>query len=204
MLFSSYARPRMRMYSGRTHMYILTCVYTLKCFEKCANANISWRNPGELELIVASTCIRQHALAIIWNARTRRILVRNRVMLTIWISRLQSLNAVLFFIRIHVPSPYDPGFRFFVKQSSKQEEKNQQKHSKFVFSCKNGLKQWWTEHLYCTRSPLLTYTITECLLARSGFARSGPIYCHLYATSLLMPTAYRHTSWYPNLFILVI
>ena len=45
------------------------------------------------------------------------------------------------------------------------------------FSCKNGLKQQWTEHSCCTRSPLLAYTITEGLSARSGFARSGPIYC---------------------------
>ena len=40
---------------------------------------------------------------------------------------------------------------------------------------------------YCTRSSLLTYTIPECLSARSGFARSGPIYCHPHATKLLMP-----------------
>ena len=53
------------------------------------------------------------------------------------------------------------------------------------------------------KKPMLTYTITEYLLTRSGFARSGPIYCHLYATILLMPTAYRHTSWYQNLFIVI-
>ena len=47
-----------------------------------------------------------------------------------------------FFIQIHVPRTYDPGFRFFVKQSSKQEKKKKKKRSKFVFSCKNGLK-WW-------------------------------------------------------------
>ena len=35
-------------------------------------------------------------------------------------------------------------------------------------------------------------------------ARSGPIYCHLYATILLMPTPYRHTSWYQYLFIVMI
>ena len=90
---------------------------------------------------------------------------------------------------------------FLWNKCSKQKEK---KRSKFMFSCKNGLKQWWTEHSYCTRSPLLTYTITECLLARSGFAHSGPICYHLYATILLMPTAYRHTSWYRNLLILFI
>ena len=32
---------------------------------------------------------------------------------------------------------------------------------------------FWTEHSYCTRSPLLTYTVTECSLAHSGFTRSG-------------------------------
>ena len=53
-------------------------------------------------------------------------------------------------------------------------------------------------------SPLLTYTITDCLSARSGFARSGPIHCHVYATILWMPTAYRHTLWYRSLFIVVI
>ena len=74
-----------------------------------------------------------------------------------------------------------------------QNRRRRKKRSKFVFSCKSGLKQCWAERSYCTRSALLTYTITECLLARSGFARSGHIYCHLYATILLMPTAYRHT-----------
>ena len=54
------------------------------------------------------------------------------------------------------------------------------------------------------KKPPLTYIITEYLLARSGFARSGPIYSHLYATILLMPTAYVHTLWYRNLFIVII
>ena len=45
------------------------------------------------------------------------------------------------------------------------------------------LKQW----AYCTHSPLLTYTITECLSARRGFARSGPIYCHPNATNCWCP-----------------
>ena len=93
---------------------------------------------------------------------------------------------------------------FLRNKCSKQEGKKQKERSKFVFPCKNGLKQWWTEHSYCTRSPLLTYTITECLSARSGFSRSVPIYCHLYATILLMPTAYRHTSRHRNVLIVII
>ena len=39
--------------------------------------------------------------------------------------------------------------------------------------------------------------------ARSGIARNVPIYCHLYATILLMSTANMHTSWYLNLFIVI-
>ena len=62
------------------------------------------------------------------------------------------------------------------------------KRQMFKIGGTKRFKQWWTEHSYCTRSPLLTYTINECLSARSGSARSVPIYCHLYATVLLMST----------------
>ena len=47
-------------------------------------------------------------------------------------------------------------------------------------------------------------TITECLSACSGYASSGPIHCHLYATMLLKHTAYMHTFRYRNLFIVII
>ena len=96
---------------------------------------------------------------------------------------------------------YDPGFRFFVKQIFKWEGKI---HSKIAFSCKNRLKQWGTEHLYCASSPLVTYTINEYLSACSGFARTIAIYCQPNGTILLMSTAYRHTLWTRNLFIVII
>ena len=72
------------------------------------------------------------------------------------------------------------------------------------FPCKNGLKQWWAEHSYCTRSPLLTYKIIERLSSRSGFACSIPFFWHPYATVLLMSTAFSHTLWYRNLFVVII
>ena len=111
------------------------------------------------------------------------------------------LGGSFFIFEFTFSRTYDPGFRCFVKQMFKTGGKKNVPSS--FFPAKNGLKQWWTELSYCTRSPLLTYKITVCLLARSGFARSGPIYCHIYATILLMPTAYRHTSWYRNLFIVI-
>ena len=134
-------------------------------------------------------------------------------------SRVISLGGS-FFIRINVPPPVRSGLQIFCETNIQNRRKKTFQvewmnawmnvmmlnsfNLEFVFSCKMGLKQWWTEHSHCTCSPLLPYTITECLSARSGFARSGPIYCHLYATILLMPTAYRHTSWHRDLFIVII
>ena len=110
---------------------------------------------------------------------------------TSWELKRSALRWFFLFIRIHVLPHVRFGLQICCETSVQNRKKK--KRSKFVFSCKNGLKSWWTELSYCTCSPLLTYTITECLTARSGFARSCPIYCHLYATILLMPTAYRHS-----------
>ena len=97
--------------------------------------------------------------------------------------------------------PYDPAFRCFVKQMFLTGVKK--KRSKFFFSWKKPY-QWWIEHSYCTRSPLLTYTINECFSARCSFSRSVPTYSHLYATVLHIPKAYMHTLWYWNSFIMII
>ena len=112
------------------------------------------------------------------------------------------LRRFFFFIRIHFPPHVRSRLQIFCETNvQNMSEKNV---PNAFFSCKNGPKHWWDEHLYCTRSPLLTYSITECLSARSGFARTVPIYCHLYATVLLIPTAYSHTLWFRNLFIVII
>ena len=75
---------------------------------------------------------------------------------------------------------------------------------RFVFPAKMGLNSGDRALVLHTLSRTYTYTITECLSALTGFSRSGPIYCHPHATKLLMPTAYRNTLWYRNLFIMSI
>ena len=108
-------------------------------------------------------------------------------------TRCNDLKAVPFFIRIGPPT---------ICETNVQNGREQNQTS--ICFCKNELKQWWDEHSYYIRSPLLAYKIIECLSDCSGFARIVPFCFHLYATILLMSTAYRHTLWYWNLFNVIV
>ena len=142
------------LYKGRKYSKHTYCTSSSKCVLRSVSVLVLLA----VECFMApslSRLVKSRSKACVSNREVYRIMRVQSFVAFFRISAahltctLQRHEGGSFFIRIHVPRPFDSDnlWNKFPKQEVK-EEKNTFQYS--IVSCKNVLKQGWAEHSYCT------------------------------------------------------